>query len=1016
MNKTYRAEQLDQLYDEGYFHGQGSGYSKEGYEHEHEDWTPLLNLIVNRLGHDIRWLDLGCAYGYLIEQAMGAGITAFGLDISTYALKRLPGVSGQLVCGVCESLPFQKKSVDVISLFDLIEHTLSPADIISEVSRVLKPTGILLLSTPDPIYFKRDEPTHIHERPPSFWIDLLKRAGFQVAIRFGRQFYEIEIIASPKKTEIWNELQKDFLNQRSSINELIINHDENILFVPRTYNLSKTIQDDSSFYVLNTSKDPIQINLSIYNSSDFHPDLFLDNLKLRYSGSRITKNSHHHQWNPVSLKPGGAILQINTSGESLYIHRIELKSTQVDREKFLKALSFDHYQRYQYVAEIINTTWKREVTILDVGGAFGQLPLFVPNHHCTVLDIVWEDHPAAIQYEGQSIPYEDGAFDVVISVDTLEHLPNEKRHQFIDELCRVSKETCILCCPFAEPHVTEAETVLREFITTQLNGNDRFLNEHVLYSLPERTEVFNIFKQNGFSIVELPNGYLPRWLSMQLVMYTMGMAPELSDGKANLNALYNSHYFSMDNRYPSYRIVAVAQRGDISHTFKQILQSLMSSREKAPPTIMWNVASLIVALSHYGLLREKDSYLNAQGTRLERLLDHTEFLEKDRQQLSDHARNLDEQAQESHQQIASLQKHCDNLLKQLSDQKEDSHNLLELSQTLKDQYSNLQEHVNNLDQFQKERDNHLKRLQEHISNLEKREEEQQRHADNQQKLISQLQDHLESVSNHIANVEKDAESWRIHAQNLEKNTEEWRQHAQNLENDSTQWQKHTQNLENNLNELNTHIQNLDANTNAWKTHAENLQTNADEWKKHAQNIEPILNNQQSHIQNLESLLSSLQTHANNLENLLTSQQSHSNNLEALITEKEKHIHNLDTTNLNNKQHLQNLLLKVFHLEHSTPASYIPETQIDEYVNTALTFLTNMDKEQSTLLQIMDLRENQPRLEAFQQLQSELENLKNNKESLQFQLNRIKQSFFYRLYKKLAAFRLVPKIDEEPPTE
>ncbi len=1002
MNKSYRAEQLDQLYDEGYFHGQGSGYSKEGYEHEHEDWTPLLNLIANRLGQKIRWLDLGCAYGYLIEQAQQAEITAFGLDISTYALKRLPSVSDQKVCGVCESLPFQKKSLDVVSLFDLIEHTSSPGDILAEIARVLKPTGILLLSTPDPIYFKRDEPTHIHERPPSYWVDLLKRAGFQVSIRFGRQFYEIEIIASPQKTEVWSELQKDFLNQRSSINEVIINQDENILLVPRTYDLSKTIQDDSFFYVLNTSKDPIQINLSIYSTSDFHPDLFLDNLKLRYSGSRTTKNSHHHQWNPVTIKPGGAILQIKTNGESLDINRLELKSTQVNREKFLKALSFDHYQRYQYIADIINTTWKREVSILDVGGAYGLLPLFVPNHQCTVLDIVWEDHPTAIQYEGQTLPCDDGSFDVVISVDTLEHLPNEKRPQFINELCRVTKETCILCCPFAEPHVTETETVLREFITTQLNGNDRFLNEHALYSLPERTEIFNFLKQNGFSIVELPNGYLPRWLSMQLVMYTMGMAPELSDGKANLNALYNSHYYSMDNRYPSYRIVAVAQRGDISHTFKQILQSLMSSREKAPPTIMWNVASLIVALSHYGLLREKDSYLEAQGTRLERLLDHTVFLEKDRQQLSDHARNLDEQAQESRQQIASLQKHCDNLLKQFSEQKRDSHNLLELSQTLKEQYSNLQQHVNNLDQFQKERDNHLTRLQEHISNLEKREEEQYRHADNQQKLVSQLQDHLESLSNHIANVEKDAESWRIH--------------AQNLENNSSQWRDHTHHLENSLRELNTHIKNLDINTNAWKTHAENLQTNADEWKKHAQNIEPILNNQQSHIQNLESLLSSLQTHANNLENLLASQQSHSNNLEALVTEKDKHIHNLDTANKTFKHHLQNLLFNVFHLEHSTTVSYIPDTNIDEYVNTALTFLTNMDKEQITLLEFMDLPNNQPRLETFKQLKSELENLKGDKDSLQLQLNRIQQSFFYRIYKKLAALRLVPKIDEEPPIE
>ena len=35
-----------------------------------------------------RWLDLGCAYGYLVAEANAGGFAAVGVDVSAYALAR----------------------------------------------------------------------------------------------------------------------------------------------------------------------------------------------------------------------------------------------------------------------------------------------------------------------------------------------------------------------------------------------------------------------------------------------------------------------------------------------------------------------------------------------------------------------------------------------------------------------------------------------------------------------------------------------------------------------------------------------------------------------------------------------------------------------------------------------------------------------------------------------------------------------------------------------------------------
>ena len=69
--------------------------------------------------------------------------THIGLDVDPRGLQ--PGTG---VCGSALSLPFRDNSFDVVSAFDVIEHCEPEATVVSELVRVLRPGGRLLVSVP----------------------------------------------------------------------------------------------------------------------------------------------------------------------------------------------------------------------------------------------------------------------------------------------------------------------------------------------------------------------------------------------------------------------------------------------------------------------------------------------------------------------------------------------------------------------------------------------------------------------------------------------------------------------------------------------------------------------------------------------------------------------------------------------------------------------------------------------------------------------------------------------------
>ena len=163
---------LQERYGRGYFHGENSGFAHEGYGQVHATWQHWMPFLREQVGTGARLLDLGCAYGFLVVEALDAGFDAIGVDASRFAIGEAgawarPAV-GRLLAAHAERLPFADASFDAALCVTVLYHEqiADPRVAVRELARVVKPGGVLGLLEPGVRRLRRahDRITHTARR------------------------------------------------------------------------------------------------------------------------------------------------------------------------------------------------------------------------------------------------------------------------------------------------------------------------------------------------------------------------------------------------------------------------------------------------------------------------------------------------------------------------------------------------------------------------------------------------------------------------------------------------------------------------------------------------------------------------------------------------------------------------------------------------------------------------------------------------------------------------------------
>ena len=98
-----------------------------------------------------RVLDVGCGDGRFAAELQGAGFSVVGVDVAEEPLRRARSMHPELdvrVVPVDGRWPLDDASFDVVWAGETIEHVVDTAGWMSELRRVLRSGGSLLLSTP----------------------------------------------------------------------------------------------------------------------------------------------------------------------------------------------------------------------------------------------------------------------------------------------------------------------------------------------------------------------------------------------------------------------------------------------------------------------------------------------------------------------------------------------------------------------------------------------------------------------------------------------------------------------------------------------------------------------------------------------------------------------------------------------------------------------------------------------------------------------------------------------------
>jgi len=151
---------LDEIYNTEYFSGDGMDDSvnyvenidRQNYFFEKYDYQIGSELEQYDLKPGLKWLDLGCALGNVLDWASDRySARTYGIELSEFARKKAQSRGHQIIGATIEDVTKEYRGFfDIITCYEVLEHLYEPNKIIESVEYMLKDGGVFHYSTGAP--------------------------------------------------------------------------------------------------------------------------------------------------------------------------------------------------------------------------------------------------------------------------------------------------------------------------------------------------------------------------------------------------------------------------------------------------------------------------------------------------------------------------------------------------------------------------------------------------------------------------------------------------------------------------------------------------------------------------------------------------------------------------------------------------------------------------------------------------------------------------------------------------
>jgi len=142
-------------------------------------------------------LDYGCASGGYLSLTHDRGWHVTGMDMSEHAVSICRKKGFEAHVGIRPDKQFEPNTFDVVTMWHVFEHVLSPTETLEQIKRVLKPNGRVILALPNigskpaqwfGIYwFALDLPRHLTHFSSTTLTKLFEKNGYKVEKIFSQR-------------------------------------------------------------------------------------------------------------------------------------------------------------------------------------------------------------------------------------------------------------------------------------------------------------------------------------------------------------------------------------------------------------------------------------------------------------------------------------------------------------------------------------------------------------------------------------------------------------------------------------------------------------------------------------------------------------------------------------------------------------------------------------------------------------------------------------------------------------
>jgi SAM-dependent methyltransferase len=152
LNSSFNSNEITCLYSDYY----PRSSNKLGEYKPHQEISGIDSWLRGDRFHAFRWvpnnvrvLDIGCGFGETLGYHQARGCDAYGVEADTNISRVAEKFGYNVHVGLFDPDIYETNYFDYITMDQVIEHISNPIEMLSNVAKVMKPGGTLILSTPN---------------------------------------------------------------------------------------------------------------------------------------------------------------------------------------------------------------------------------------------------------------------------------------------------------------------------------------------------------------------------------------------------------------------------------------------------------------------------------------------------------------------------------------------------------------------------------------------------------------------------------------------------------------------------------------------------------------------------------------------------------------------------------------------------------------------------------------------------------------------------------------------------